>query len=365
MKHKSIARILRPVYLIWLGACLFSPFTPACQPNKNNKPAEKKVVPPAVESLTTSRKYTSFGAESYAAWQAMMPEVKNIGLPSSLDGHMDSVLFYTSESRKKKPLLVVLHSWSSEYLQQASIPFALWAKEKDWVFVAPNFRGIFDHPEAMASELALQDIMDAVEYAKKNANVDASRIYVVGSSGGAMTALMLASKHPETWAGVMAWVPVFDIAAWYKWNSYFPIRKYNAQMEKTLGGNPLTNDKAAAEARRRSPVTYISQAKEVPIFLAAGILDELVQPDHSIRAFNMLADPKDQISPAQIKYILKNKALPADLPAATDSTYFRKTDPKVVFVRESNNVRLVLFEGVHDMVYNPGLLWLQEQQRKR
>ena len=32
---------------------------------------------------------------------------------------------------------------------------------------------------------------------------------------------------------------------------------------------------------------------------------------------------------------------------------------------QSNNVRLVLFEGVHDMVYNPGLLWMQEQERKR
>ena len=44
--------------------------------------------------------------------------------------------------------------------------------------------------------------------------------------------------------------------------------------------------------------------------------------------------------------------------------YFREADPKVVFVRQSNNARLVLFEGVHDMVYNPGLLWMQEQQRR-
>jgi alpha-beta hydrolase superfamily lysophospholipase len=205
--------------------------------------------------------------------------------------------------------------------------------------------------------------MDAVAYAKKHAHVDTSRIYLVGSSGGAMTALVAAGRHPETWAGIMAWVPVFDIAAWYKWNSYFPIRKYNAQIEATLGGNPLTDEKAAAEARHRSPITYIENAKEVPIFLAHGILDQLVQPDHSIKAFNMLARPKDRITPWQIKYILKHQALPADLPGASDSTYFRQVDPKVVFVRESNNVRLVLFEGVHDMVYNPGLLWLQDQQR--
>ena len=362
MKKQHLVHSFTPFYLIGLLAWLL---LPACKSNKGDQQGQAvKPPPPPVETFTTSRKYTSFGAESYAAWQDQVPEVKNIGIPSTLDGHMDSVLFYHSGSGKKKPLLVVLHSWSSQYLQQVSIPYALWAKEKDWVFISPNYRGIFDHPEAMASELAIQDIMDAVAYAQEHASVDPSRIYVVGSSGGAMTALMVAAKHPDTWAGVMAWVPVFDIAAWYKWNSYFPIRKYNSQMDSALGGNPLTDAKAAEQARRRSPVTYITQAKDVPIFLAHGILDQLVQPDHSINAFNMLAKPEDRITPEQIKYILKNRALPEELKGEHESSYFREADPKVVFVRESNNARLVLFEGVHDMVYNPGLLWMQEQQRR-
>jgi acetyl esterase/lipase len=337
----------------------------ACSPNKSDKQTttQKRPAPKRAEDFTTARKYSTFGAENFAAWQSQVPYVQNIGIPSTLDGHVDSVLFYSSPSPKKKPLLVVLHSWSTSYLQQASIPFALWCREKDWVFLSPNFRGIFDHPEAMASDLAIQDIMDAVAYAKKHANVDTTRIYAVGSSGGAMTALVAAGRHPDTWAGIMAWVPVFDIAAWYKWNSYFPIRKYNGQIEATLGGNPLLDEKAAAAARHRSPVTYIRQAREVPIFLAHGILDQLVQPDHSIKAFNMLAKPRDRITPWQIKHILKYKALPADLPGAEDTAYFRKVDPKVFFVRESNKARLVLFEGVHDMVYNAGLQWLAEQQK--
>lgn len=364
MKKKYLVYSFNPFYLFSLIA--WSLLT-GCNFNtgKQQSQEKKKIVPPKVEDLTTSRAYTSFGAESFTAWQDMIPEVKNIGIPSSIDGHVDSVLFYDSGSRKQKPLLVVLHSWSTQYLQQASIPYALWAKEKDWIFISPNYRGIFDHPEAMASELAIQDIMDAVAYAKKNARVDPTRIYLVGSSGGAMTSLMCAAKHPETWAGIMAWVPVFDIAAWYKWNSYFPIRKYNKQIEATLGGNPLTDEKAAEEARRRSPITYITQAKDVPIFLAHGLQDQLVQPDHSIKAFNMLAKPEDQITPEQIKFILKNKALPPDLQGTYDNSFFRPQDPKVHFFRESNKVRLVLFEGVHDMVYTPGLLWLSQQRRSK
>lgn len=363
MKKLNLTLTTKIFYIYFLLTGLFLGGCSSEKADKQNL-QEKRPKPRRAEDFTTARKYATFGAENFSAWQSQVPYVKNIGIPSSMDGQVDSVLYYDSNSQKKKPLLVVLHSWSTRYLQQASIPFALWAREKDWVFISPNFRGIFDNPQAMASDLAIQDIMDAVAYAKKHANIDTSRIYVVGSSGGAMTALVVAGRYPETWAGVMAWVPVFDIAAWYKWNSYFPIRKYNAQIEAALGGNPLTDEKAAEEARRRSPITYITRAKKVPIFLAHGILDELVQPDHSIKAFNMLAKPKDRLTPSQIKYILKHKALPADLPGASDSTYFRKVDPKVFFVRESNNARLVLFEGVHDMVYNAGLQWLAEQQRK-
>lgn len=120
MKKQFLVHAASFFYLFILVAWLL---LTACA-NKTDKQAQaqKRPAPPPVESFTTSRKYTSFGAESYKAWQAQVPAVKNIGIPSSLDSHIDSVLFYHSNSKKDKPLLVVLHSWSSEYLQQASIP---------------------------------------------------------------------------------------------------------------------------------------------------------------------------------------------------------------------------------------------------
>ncbi|KTD21544.1 alpha/beta hydrolase family protein [Legionella israelensis] len=101
------------------------------------------------------------------AWKKAAPKVQSISIKSSADGSLQPALFYDSGSLRKKPLLLVLHSWSANYMQHFSIPYGVWAVENDWVFIHPNFRGDFDNPEAGASELAIQDVLDALEYAKK------------------------------------------------------------------------------------------------------------------------------------------------------------------------------------------------------
>lgn len=340
----------------------------ACSTESTTRENTAVTVPTEVtrmEEYTTSKAYPSkFADENIENWKKKVPGIERVSIKSTADGKKEPALFYASNSKRKKPLLVILHSWSSEYLQEVSIPFALWAKKYDWAFIQPNYRGAFNNPEAMASDVAIQDIVDAVNYAKGYADIDPTRIYMVGSSGGAMTALVTASRHPALWAGVVAWVPVFDLVDWYKFNLNYPHRVYNEQVATSCGGEPLPGTAAAAECKRRSPSTHLHKAERVPIFLAHGTIDELVPPDHSIRAFNILAAPEDTISREHMKYINREKALPPDLKGASTDRYFGKGDPQVVFSRDSDNVRLVLFVGVHDMAYNPGLLWLSEQQRK-
>jgi acetyl esterase/lipase len=332
----------------------------ACRKERQEKDVAR------MDEYTTSKQYPAkFADESIDKWKEEIPEIKEILIKSTLDGNEQPALFYSSNTIGPRPLLVMLHSWSSEYLQQVSIPFALWSKEYDWAFIHPNYRGKFDKPEAMASDLAIQDLVDAVNYARANAEIDESRIYIMGSSGGAMTALVAAGRHPDIWAGVVAWVPVFDLVDWYAFSQNYPHRDYNSHIVAACGGEPLPGTPAAEEARRRSPSTYIHNAKDVPIFLAHGTIDVLVPPDHSIRAFNILADPQDTISQKEIDYLLKEQALPEGMRGITNrDKYFGTKDPRVLFMRESANVRLILFEGVHDMAYNPGLLWLNEQQKR-
>ncbi|QCR24738.1 S9 family peptidase [Pontibacter sp. SGAir0037] len=338
----------------------------ACQ--QREKPGNSQVIPEIarMEEYTTSKAYPSkFADENIKNWEKVVPEIQEVKIKSTADGKKEPALYYASNSSRKKPLLVVLHSWSSEYLQEVSIPFALWCKKYDWAFIQPNYRGAFKQPEAMASELAIQDIIDAVNFAKGYDDIDPDRIYMVGSSGGAMTALVTASLHPDIWAGVVAWVPVFDIADWYRFNLNYPHRVYNEQISCALGGEPMPGTYAEGVAKKRSPSTYISRAKDVPIFLAHGTKDELVPPSHSIRAFNILANQQDTISQAHVNYLLREKAVPPDLQSSNEESYFGGADPEVVFVRSSNNVKLVLYVGVHDMGYNPSLLWLNQQRRKR
>ncbi|QNF34677.1 prolyl oligopeptidase family serine peptidase [Adhaeribacter swui] len=332
------------------------------EPEPEGSPEKQKVE--RMAEYTTSRKYVSFSAQDFNAWKKAVPEIQNIKVTSSKDKKQEPALFFNSGSDKKKPLLVVLHSWSDEYLQQASIPFCLWAKKYDWVFIQPNYRGIFQTPEAMGSELAIQDIVDAVNYAKKNANVDASRVYVTGASGGGMGSLLAASHHPEIWAGVAAWVPVVDIYSWFKYNAKFPSRKYRQQIIAAAGGDPTQDKKAEEETKKRSAISHLNQKIDMPIYIAHGIKDILVPPDHSLRAYNLLADEKDRLTEEQINYIVKNKAVPKDLKSTDTESYFGSADPKVHLVKKSANVTLVLFEGVHDLVYNPTLLWLNEQQKR-
>ncbi|MFD2246081.1 alpha/beta hydrolase family protein [Pontibacter ruber] len=319
-----------------------------------------------MQEYSTTKKYPGKVAdESIAIWHKKVPEVEQVQITSTADGKQQPALMYNSDSYRMKPLLVVLHSWSSEYLQVVSIPYALWAKEYDWVFIQPNYRGKFDDPEAVASDVAIQDIVDAVDYAKKTADIDTSRIYIVGSSGGAMTALVAAGKHPEIWAGVVAWVPVFDLVDWYAFSQNYPHRDYNRHIVAACGGEPLPGTPAAEEAKRRSPSTYLSNAKGVPLFLAHGTIDVLVPPNHSMRAFNLLANPEDRFTQEEMDYIDKEQKIPPGLRGATeDSLYFGPDDPPVLFRRESDKVRLVLYEGVHDMAYNPSLLWLSKQQKQ-
>lgn len=60
-----------------------------------------------------------------------------------------------------RPVLVVLHSWSSDN-EGRSPTIEAEAAARGWFILAPNFRGPSAHPEGCGSRLAQQDVLDAV-----------------------------------------------------------------------------------------------------------------------------------------------------------------------------------------------------------
>ena len=296
------------------------------------------------------------------------PEVvREVRYQSKADNTKQPVLFYVPPTDgKARPLLVGLHSWSGDYRQTMSMPYAKWCIEKKWNFIHPNFRGPNRRPEATGSELVVEDILSAVEYAKKNAAVDENRIYLVGGSGGGYASLLMAGRAPKIWAGVSAWVPISDLAKWHAETSARKM-KYARDIELSIGGKPVAGSKALAEARKRSASTYLSGAKGVNLDINAGITDGhngSVPISHSLEAFNVLAAKKDRISTELIEEFTRTAKVPKALAgqAPTDSSYGEKT---VQFRRVSGNVRVTIFQGGHEIIAPAALQWLARQQKMR
>ncbi len=193
--------------------------------------------------------------------------------------------------------------------------------------------------------------------------MDTTRIYLVGSSGGGYTALLVLGQHPEQWAGVSAWVPITDLAAWYSQTAAAG-RKYAQDIMNACGGQPGESPVIDQEYRTRSPMTYLSPAIKTPVDINAGIHDGhsgSVPVSHSLHAFNALSHQQDQISEEHIENIVTQRAVPDSLNAAVyDSVYGLK---QPLFRRSSDNVRITLFEGGHEIIPYAALTWLSRQRK--
>lgn len=299
------------------------------------------------------------------AWEKAVPEVRSIAIKSSADGRPQPALFYASGSERAKPLLLVLHSWSADYLQHFSIPYGVWAVANDWVFIHPNYRGAYTNPEATASELAIQDILDALAYARQHARVDPARMYITGFSGGAMTTLIMVGRYPELWAGAVAWVPVYDLVQWYHVTKGAR-HDYSHFIVSSCGGAPEEGSTAYRECKRRSVSSYLREArgKDVRVYIATGVKDNFVPPGHSMQAFNDLSRRRDRIRAADIRFIDEHHKLPPGWPAAQPDSLYADAGRRVLFEKTSRNVTLKIFDGRHDVIYNAGLFWLSQQRSR-
>lgn len=312
-------------------------------------------------------------------WQ---PEVQQVQIPSTADGSSQPALSWspTSGGQEARPLLVGLHTWSGDYTQASNgRSYAQWCMDRGWHFIYPHFRGPNRTPESMGSDLAVQDIVDAVEHMKKTQRVDPSRIYLIGVSGGGHMAMLMAGRHPEIWAGVSAWCGISDIAAWHAEHlKNGQPDNYARNIEQALGGPPTAE--RLEDARRRSPLTRLSQARSVPLDLNHGIHDGRVGSvpfRHSLLAFNEVAT--EPLSLADITAYYQTQQRPATWAAPeADALYIGRPLPTpampaemarqlvnktVLFRHVSGNARISLFDGGHEIIYSPALNWLALQRK--
>jgi dipeptidyl aminopeptidase/acylaminoacyl peptidase len=317
---------------------------------------------PGVVSTAQAGLFDEAGVEG---WESTVPRIQEVRITSSRDRSAQPALWLPPAGGGPRPLLVVLHSWSTGYENIAGVPYAQWAQERGWATIQPDYRGPFDDPDATGSDLAVQDVMDAVDFASRDPGVDPERVFVVGFSGGGMMSLLLAGRHPDRFAGLVSWVPIDDLSDWYVYSRSADPR-YAEEIAASCGGDPTAVAAALAQCERRSPRRYLAAARraEVPIYIGHGLADDVVPPDHALRAFNRLADSDDAVPASVVRASAGHELPPGARGSVRAPTYFRAPDPRVVFARRSGNVTVVLFEGEHDMIYHPGLEWMARLARR-
>ena len=292
-------------------------------------------------------------------WQS---EVLETRYPSSADNTLQPTLYYWPKTEAAVPLLVALHTWSNDYLQ-AEPAYAEWCIKKGWAMIHPNFRGRNDRPEACGSELAVGDILSAVEWAKAQTRIDADRVYLIGVSGGGYASLLMAGRAPQIWAGVSAWAAIYDLADWHRERG---ADRYARAIESVCGGAPGGGALMDEQYRRRSASGWLGKAGGVPVDIQTGIHDGhrgSVPVSHSLKAFNVLAGSRETVEERLIRQMTSTGAVPAEERfSGTDGLY---PQHPVLFRRVSGNVRVTLFEGGHEIVHAAGLAWLERQRRGR
>jgi pimeloyl-ACP methyl ester carboxylesterase len=291
--------------------------------------------------------------------------IREIRYPVAADNSEQPSLFWSPElaEGEKTPLLVAMHTWSGDYRQAGGeAKYAEWCLKNNWIFVHPNFRGRNRSPESMGSDLMIADVRAIVEWAKKNASVDETRIYAIGVSGGGHATQLLAGRTPEIWAGISSWCGISDIAAWHDETSNPRFERYSKDIEIALGGPPGAGTSELEDSKKRSPLSWLSNASGVPLDINHGIDDGRtgsVPFTHSLYAWNEIVPDSQKLSEKSIDHFYESQQSP-EAPPAADALYGKR---QPVFRRAHENTRITIFRGGHEIIHLAALNWLAAQQK--
>ncbi|WP_321289546.1 prolyl oligopeptidase family serine peptidase [uncultured Sunxiuqinia sp.] len=317
---------------------------------RQNKTTWTLIKKPFVES------YIKFDDTRQTEWSK---EFEIVEIKSSKDNSLQKSYFYKSKSNETKPLIVSLHTWSGDYSQNDDL--AEICKHKDLNYIHPDFRGANKTSNACCSELALTDIDDAIAYAIKNSNVDTTKIYVIGVSGGGYATLSTFMKSKHNIKEFSAWASISDLIAWYNESKI----RNNRYAENILDCTGSENGLNIEIAKQKSPIywnTPIEKLENSKLTIYAGIYDGIqgsVPITHSINFYNKLLT--DMSVSDSLKYVSTSEKLELLEKREPLGEFGNISDRKICLEKEFGNVRLIIFEGNHEMLIEFALNELLEE----
>ena len=257
------------------------------------------------------------------------------------------------------PVVVSLHSWSADLNQRSDLEQLV--HERGWIFLAPNFRGVNQTPQACGSPLAQQDILDTVDWVSARYPIDPKRIYLTGASGGGHMTMLMAGRHPDRWRAASAWVGISDLVSWHQKHRG---QRYGNMLEKCCGGAPGDSTQVDQQYAARSPINFLRHAAKLPIDLLAGVEDGhtgSVPIRHSLDAFNEIAKANGTpvISETEIEQLSRRDGRLTQ-PRPSDQGFDPDLGRKYFLRRHSNQARATIFAGGHESVAQATIAWFEQ-----
>jgi len=216
-------------------------------------------------------------------------EQQELWIRSTGDGSLQPSLFYRAAGEEKRPLLVGLHTWSRDRFNQIEnmLPYA---RKYNFNLLLPEFRGpnLASNPnytEACGSDLARQDIKDAIDYLLREYPVDEKNVFLLGLSGGGQMTLLMCGFCPEYFKAAGAYVPITDLKKWAGQNG-----DYRSHVLACCGDSEQ-------EMEQRSPMSYVDTIAKANLKIFHGKQDPVVPVSHSLELYATLMEkyPKSRV----------------------------------------------------------------------
>ncbi len=181
---------------------------------------------------------------------------------------------------KPSPILVWLHGWHGRAKKRSTDDVAP-SLSNDWFLIQPDMRGRGDSKGKQdCNGWELQDVIDAVEYAKKTYPALISHpnsIRLLGGSGGGGNVLSLVGKFPDYFSAAVAEFVISDYGLWYRADSIKKEFRDEMETKGWIGGSPQTNPEAYAS---RGGLTIVENLL-TPMAIIHGDRDIRVQVEQS------------------------------------------------------------------------------------
>ncbi len=317
---------MRPIRFL-VAAMLAASALPAQQATQGapqNAPRQRQVVP--MDSTRVSQLYVSNRPEDhptsnyaqamtekartdsiFAARSVGVMRYEKISYRSSVDGMtIPAYVFSPLRSRgaKAHAALVWVHGGVHGDWDQNYLPFIIEATQRGYVVIAPEYRGSTGYGEAHHRAIdyggkEVDDVVSAFDYLAARAEVDTTRIGVMGwSHGGHITSLILMRNAPRRFVAGVAIVPTTNLV--FRLSYKGPNYQRSFSTQEGLLGLPFEKRE---EYIRRSPYYHVdSLVRPILVHVATNDTDaDFVESQPFIDALNArkpeLSETKVYVNP--------------------------------------------------------------------